>query len=387
VKGSRTCVVLGAGASHCYADGLSNIPMQRDMIGRLFHRVDTSSGQGAPSLHLHSGLVHSFQLGQYLRQRYQLAEDTEAKYAKLDFWRHLQDRGFNLESLYVELDQELPPGRRHLLDEFQSIIRTAITEPVGKRKPHNVCRYHRQICEFLEPGDYVVDFNWDSLMADALLHCCHFWFPLSGFGYPALVLLPQCQKALPVQSLVDLFHIHGSILLYEREGSEKNLLYLGPEQWEPMSGLLHEYGISLEKEKKGAMSLPGNEETHYRLFQLGHLLIRGVWYRPVFIPPSRQKSEYSHWYFRVMKCQIHQRLPSTQLILMAGYSFPETDLEHLGSVFVREVLPPDIDIQVVNPSNEESNFRDRVAKVFKNIEIDYSIARFEDLVTSISGAK
>lgn len=196
MKGKRTCVVLGAGASHCYADGRSNIPMQRDIIGRLVRSVDTSSGQGSPSFHGTDGLEHSFELGQYLRERYQIPEDQEAKYAKLDFWKQLQQRGFNLESLYVELDQELPHKRRHLLEEFQSIIRTAVKEPISKRQPANVCRYHRQISELLEPGDYIVNFNWDSLMADALLYYCHFWFPSSGFGYPSLTLLPESQKSL-----------------------------------------------------------------------------------------------------------------------------------------------------------------------------------------------
>ena len=39
-----------------------------------------------------------------------------------------------------------------------------------------------QIVEALEPGDYIIDFNWDCLMADALLYFSHFWFPATGFG-------------------------------------------------------------------------------------------------------------------------------------------------------------------------------------------------------------
>ena len=353
--------------------------MQSDIVGRLFRKIDTSPSEGAPSAHSHSGLIHSFQLGQYLRERYGLPEDPRARYAKLDFWQQLQQRGFNLESLYNELDQELPSQYRHLLGEFQSIVRTAITEPVGRREPQNVCRYHRQICEVLEPGDYVVDFNWDSLMADALLHCSHFWFPAYGFGFPARVLLPRGQKALPVQPLVELYQIHGSVLLYEQDGNGRELLYVGPQQWEPMSGLLSEYGIDTRGKEGTAISLPDDRETHYRLFQLGHILIRGLWYRPVFIPPSSKKAEYSHWYFQLLKRQIHQRLPGTQAILIAGYSFPDADIEHLGSIFVRDVLHPDINIRIINPYNYESTFKDRVSRIFRDLSIDYSITDFKEL--------
>jgi hypothetical protein len=174
------------------------------------------------------------------------------------------------------------------------------------------------------------------------------------------------------------------VLLFESENADKRLLFVGPGQWEPMGGLLHEYGISMEDKKGTAMSLPGDDETHYKLFQLGWILIRGVWYRPLFIPPSQSKVVYTHWYFRSVRRQIHQQLPSTGRILVAGYSFPDADIEHLGAIFVRGVLHPEVEVAVVNPSNGQPAFRDRVSRIFGAVDIDYSVTDFKQLGALIS---
>ena len=232
MNGKRTAIVLGAGASYCYQDGRSRLPTQTDIVGRLFFGASTSSGDGYPGFVGPDGIMHDFELGQFLRQHFQIPEDPARESAKMNFWTALQARGFTLESLYEHLEHELRSGCPHLLRAFEGIIRTAVRTPVGDRGPDTVCRFHRMICEALEPGDYVINFNWDSLMADALLYHSTLWFPRTGFGFPAAALLHQGQKELPVGSDVHLYHVHGSVVLFQPADTEfrQRLVYVRAHQ-------------------------------------------------------------------------------------------------------------------------------------------------------------
>src|ERR1700694_1886662 len=131
--GKRTAVILGASASYCYGGGAAGIPMQQDIIGRLFNTSDVSSGEGMVTYAGSFGLMHSFRLGQFLRHRFDIPEDPDKRGAKLDLWTVLQERGFNLESLYSDLEAELQGEFRALLSDFEAIVRTSVTNPVGER--------------------------------------------------------------------------------------------------------------------------------------------------------------------------------------------------------------------------------------------------------------
>ena len=383
--GRKTAVVLGAGASCCYEDGGSNIPMQANIVGRLFFGGHTGSGVGFPSFNSPSGPKHSFQLGQYLREKFDIPEQPSSELGKIDFWTILQARGYNLESLYAELEQSLSGDGEWLLEQFKAILRTAVLEPTIDREMSRVCRYHRMLCEWLEPGDYIINFNWDSLMADALLYYSHFWFPMTGFGYsPVNPLVRPCQKALPVDSLVDLYHIHGSVVLYEmdnpQESNTRSLLYLGPKQYDQLMAFMALEGMDrLEPGSHSFPAKPENEEAGERLLALSHILLKGKWYRPIFVSPSRAKHEYQHWYFRGLKRFIHSRLPMMEAIIIAGYSFPEADYQHLAGIFISDIIPERASIQVINPSNGNKFFRERVKRVFPSQErVDFSVNDFKE---------
>ena len=131
--GKRTAVILGAGASYCYGGGTSGIPIQQNLIGKLFREHDTNSGEGLPTIVFDSGMDHSLRLSRYLRERFNIPEDPEKRNAKLDYWLHLQEKGFNLESLYSELEAELTGDDRILLDDFEAIVRAAVSAPTGER--------------------------------------------------------------------------------------------------------------------------------------------------------------------------------------------------------------------------------------------------------------
>lgn len=234
MKGIKTIIILGAGASYCYENGSANIPIQKDILSRLFFQCSTSSGQGFPSFISTSGFQHSFALGQYLRQRYFIPEDQNDKNGKLTFWNDLQAKGYTLEKLYEELEQDLINKSSQLIRDFEAIVRTAVSIPTGERDINNVCNNYRKLIEVLEPGDCIINFNWDCLAADALLYYSPLWFPETGFGpFPMFPVSNFDKKNFRVNSYIDLLQIHGSVLLFEllEEPKNKNVprfIYLGP---------------------------------------------------------------------------------------------------------------------------------------------------------------
>jgi hypothetical protein len=374
--GKRTAIVLGAGASYCYAGGSSGIPTQQDIIGRLFFGADTNGGEGFPSFAGPSGPQHSFRLAKYLRSRFKVPEDASKKNSKMDYWVAIQALGYNLETLYGVLEAELQGDYSELLDDFAAIVRTAVLNPVGERGIESVCPHHRRICEAIEPGDYFIDFNWDSVVADTLLYYSHFWFPISGFGVAGVYpLLPPCQKARAIDSLVHLFPIHGSVVLFELDDSQKpdrrGILYLGPRQWSPITGLLELHGVPAEQLTRGNdpfTSRPKLHSVEERLLAHGHLFLKGNWFKPLFIPPSKSKTQYRHWFFQKLLTAIHSFLPSTERFIVAGYSFPEADATYLKEIFVPAVILDSAVVEIINPANDDGGFQARVREAFPGVK-------------------
>jgi hypothetical protein len=380
MNGKRTAIVLGAGASYCYEDGRSRLPTQADIIGRLFFGASTSSGEGYPGFVGPDGIMHDFELGQFLRQHFEIPEDPSRETAKMDFWTALQKR-FTLETLYDHLEQEIGRSRPHLLRRFEGIIRTAIRAPIGDRGPPSVCRFHRMICEGLEPGDYVIDFNWDSLMADALLYHSAFWFPRTGFGFPAAALLHPGQKDHSFQSAVHLYHVHGSVVLFQPADDEfrGKIVYLGPQQYNEMSAFIGISGIDMSKPADQRVPTRTPTEEEQERAALGFLFLKDRWYSPIFVTPSHDKPINGSTYLVGMRVGIHSSLPSTDEIRILGYSFPPADAEHLRMIFPRAVIRPDTHIVIVNPENRNEPFRERVRQIFPNFaDIDFSQEDFRE---------
>lgn len=188
MHGRRTAIILGAGASFCYEDGSGPLPLQKDIVGRL-GGISVSSGEGAPEFVGPSGLVHSQTLAEVLYERFDIKEDPSPGANRLLFWNKLRERGETLETVYADLACSLPEEQRWVLEDFAAILRTSVKQPIPRRDVAHVCRHHRRLAMALEPGDYIVTFNWDSLMADALLYFCPFWYPRTGFGPWQLVAI------------------------------------------------------------------------------------------------------------------------------------------------------------------------------------------------------
>jgi len=385
MNGLQTIIVLGAGASYCYG-----MPTQNDIIGRLFALYDVTNAEGFPTFCETYGMKHSFPLGQFLRKYFNLPENPTKENAKLDFWPAIQRKGYTLESLYALLESVFQDESRYLLEDFEAIIRTAINEPTGERTFESTCEYHRMLIENLEPGDSIINFNWDTLAADALLYHSYLWFSGTGFGVPSVYPLIRnvTQKRHSVESVVQLFHLHGSVALLELVNPDKNArvpryVYLGPKSYNTI-GSFADF-LEHKKNTKGAPSPEAepSQEEECR-FKYGWYWIKGHWYRPVFLPPSKYKAGYSSPYVRLMKMHIHNRLLSAQQIIIAGYSLPEADIDYLSDIFVPQIIDHVTKLKVVNPSNNEEGYRMRIKQCFPGIsDIDYSEADFKDFCRNL----
>ncbi|HFD88220.1 MAG TPA: hypothetical protein ENJ35_11175 [Gammaproteobacteria bacterium] len=386
MKGKLTGIVLGAGASYCYSEASCGIPTQQDIIGRLFFGAHTSSGEGFPSFTDTFGLRHSFGLARYLRSKFDIPEKSENSNSKMDYWSILQHRGLNLESLYAEIEND--PDASTYLADFEAIVRNAVLSPTGERQANQVCKYHRMLCEALEPGDYIIDFNWDTVMSDALLYHSHFWFPSTGFGVPIMgTLLPKSQKSCHIDSLVALFHIHGSSILFERHdvaaGTRAQALYVGPKQWSPGTGLIALAGLPPDEISKKGFGPKLTRENEDRIAK-GWIVLQGKWFRPIFVPPSRHKPQYSNWYCSEMRRRIHSLLPDTKQLIIAGYSFPSADTEYLSQVFVDRILHPELEVKVVNQENQDVSFQERVSAALPTVQPSYPFDDFREFCKSLA---
>src|SRR5262249_526040 len=128
-------------------------------------------------------------------------------------WLELQARGETLETLYAQLLAQSTGENTWIVQEFEAIVRTLISEKVN-RSIEGVCDYHRALVRELEAGDVIVNFNWDTLASDALYHFSKLWFPMTGFGLRVGVLPKHVTDALPEHSHLALLQVHGSVCLY-----------------------------------------------------------------------------------------------------------------------------------------------------------------------------
>jgi hypothetical protein len=381
MHGKRTAIILGAGASHCYEDGHGPLPLQKDIVGRL-GGISVSSGTGAPDLGGPAGLTHSRALAEVLYEKYGLFEDDAPGSNRLAFWDQLRSRGETLETVYADLESSLPFEKQFLLADFAAILRTSVKLPIPSREPTAVCRHHRRLVEALEPGDYIIDFNWDSLMGDSLLYHCPFWYPRTGFGFGHFAAITSIMtKALLLPSLVHLFHIHGSVLLYELLKSDPGsvgtgeILYLGPPGYSEINSLSSLLGTSPKD------PIPKKSASDLELWAIGvgFLYCGGRWFKPLFVPPSSEKGEYRHWWHRELRMAIHSVLPTTESFIVVGYSFPEADVKHLSGIFVQDIIQESASLTIINPSCPDPEFQDRVRSIFSGLEnLDFNHSDFKE---------
>lgn len=378
MNGKRTCVILGAGASRCYRRGHGEMPLQSDIADKLFMGISRTGNLFVGAFSVSSGLRHSERLTAFLRARFQLSEPSDD--SRLRAWKELQARGYTLETLYRELQHESIGETAWVIEEFEAIVRTVVTEAVN-RSLNGVCEYHRALIRELEPGDFILNFNWDTVASDALYHSSRLWFPVTGFGLRVGILSKYPADAVNGQSYLSLLHVHGTTCLYtliSETGEEKQrAVYLPPETYDSGSSMFQRLRLPEYDNPTGGALRDASPEEKAR-FHAGWICMpSGEWLKPLFVPPSTNKSHYRHWYHAGVIRTLHRSLPDTQAFVLAGYSIPPADLAYLGSMFVPDVIDANATVTIVNRENESHNFRRRVDEMFPTLaRKDYSLPDF-----------
>jgi hypothetical protein len=397
MNGIKTALIFGAGASACYEDGVHRIPTQCEILKSLsYPRLSTSSGFGAPTFINTRGMSHSFPLAQYLHNKFGIIQKDGGE--ATTFWDEIVEKQkLSLESLYDILENDHSEDGPYACQDFLAIIRSKIAEGTGDRSEDKVCRYHRRLAKMLEPGDYIINFNWDTIVDDALLYESPYWFPTTGYGVPAFGLQGKINnKQFPIKSLIEQFHIHGSVALYEPLDASlrekvKQVMVIGPEGYSTINVLTDLRGITQEEvaeaRKEGKQPIPKRsttEEEEYCI-GLGYLWIpeKNTWLRPIFIPPSKTKPEYKNWYASFLRKNILSKLPFTEQFFIIGYSFPPADFDHLHRFFVPEIIPEAARFRCINLENDNEEFKQRAKNLFPNWEIDFSITDFKSFCNSL----
>jgi hypothetical protein len=391
MNGKNTVLIFGAGASACYEDGVHRIPTQFDILKSLsFPRISTSSGFSAPTFITTNGMSHSFPLAQYLHRKFSIPQKDGGE--ATTFWEDIVEKQRqSLESLYDILEDDQSEKGQYVCQDFQALIRSKIASGTGDRSSDKACRYHRRLAKALEPGDYIIDFNWDTVIDDALLYESPYWFPRTGYGVPAFGWQGEFNnKHFPIKSMVEIFHIHGSVILFEHLDAGlrdrlKQIMVIGPKGYSPanvqmdLRGITQEEVAEARKGGKRPISKRTTTEKEEYYTNLGYLWIpeKNAWLRPIFIPPSKTKREYKNWYARLLRKKILSRLPFTEQFFIIGYSFPPADFDHLHQFFVPETISDDAKFSCINLENENEEYKQKVKTVFPYWEIDFSINDFK----------
>lgn len=384
MKGIRTCFVLGAGASRAYTKGGTPMPLQKDIAAALF----ASSGLSRDGdLHLGGfavghGLTYSTRLKSVLCALLDL--DWPRPPSLVSFWQQLQDRGYTLESMYREVEEASTGRYSWVAPEFMALVLTTVANSTKRDLP-NVCDLHRQLALNFEPGDVVVNFNWDTLASDALYHHSKFWFASTGFGLAAHPIAKTPMDASRMRSQVLLLQVHGSVALYsaldESDHETQTLVYLPPDTYNSMSSMINT--LRIEGQPNALRDMTDIESDR---FAWGWIKMPrdGPWLRPLFVAPSTSKPEYKHWYHQGVVRVLHSCLPFVDRFVIAGYSAPEADIAYLSNLFPSAVLD-EHDVTIVNPSNDDLAFRARLESVFpRATRFDYSTTDFSTFCSELS---
>jgi hypothetical protein len=363
------------------------MPLQSDIASRLVMGISIE-GQGyLGGFSLSSGLRHSERLAEFLRTSFNLGKRSDS--ALLGFWAELHAQGFTLETLYDEVCRRSAGVQEWAPFEFEAIVRTLLTESVD-RSIGGVCDCHRALVRALEPGDFIVNFNWDTLASDALYHFSRLWFPVTGSGPSIGVLGKYPSDSATPQSHVWLLHPHGSNALYSLTDpagiDKKKAIYVTPETYDPFSSMFATHRVpelDLPDGRGGSLRTPSDENL--RRFKGGWIhLPNDEWLKPLFVPPAAAKPAYADWYHRAVRRALHQLLPRARRIFVIGYSVPSGDAAHVRSLFVPDILDPDISVAVINPSNDDETFRARIAQMFPSVnQIEYPLNDFIELCRSL----
>ncbi len=192
-----------------------------------------------------------------------------------------------------------------------------------RNHPDKTCPNHRTLINLIKPGDTIINFNYDCLADDALLHFCPHWHPVTGHAFKFNDLFGGAlqEKAKIFQSQVLLLKPHGSVTFrYKVKNDNETLIRL--------------------------VGLTG------RIQPLSMPMADG--WEPFIVAPSTSKSGH-HTYMEHILSLAQRKIKRAENVIVIGYSFPSNDLH------VRKTLKGfEGDLTIVNPSWNSTDYKARL---------------------------
>jgi len=207
-------------------------------------------------------------------------------------------------------DRDLRKIRLRLFEAIAAAFGASLVGADGKRLE---CTYHSDLVKVLQPGDRILSFNYDCVIDDALAkHGSGKWDPRRGYGLAASNAMPWTPRGRSVDDGIRLYKLHGS---------------------------LH---FRLRNSLRDSIALRSNPYASVGKVKLA------------MIPPEWNKDIDQATFSRLWK-KASGALRRAQTIVVAGYSFPKTDL--LAETLFRVSVSPGqlTSLIIANPDSDSQN--------------------------------
>ena len=169
-----TVYILGAGASYISPAPEARLPLQKGFFAHV------AASNFVPHQMALEGFMQQPFKQWLLKKGYGEPYDSNS--------RLTNDFGINLEEFYSEIenDDEITDDvKAEILKTLDRIIFESISVPITalRNNPNKSCPNHKALVKLIKPGDTIINFNYDCLADDALLHFCPYWHPVTEHGF------------------------------------------------------------------------------------------------------------------------------------------------------------------------------------------------------------
>lgn len=309
-----TVYILGAGASYVSPAPEARLPLQNGFFASI------AASKLVPQQMVLEGFMQQPFKQWLLKKGYGEPYNPNS--------RLTNDFMINLEEFYSEIETDIGingDDKTEILRILDRIIFESVSIPICalRNNPNKSCPNHRALAGLIMPGDTIINFNYDCLADDALLHFCPSWHPLTGHGFNFNDVFGGAppDKAKIFQSKVLLLKPHGSITFRYKIGNSNETL------------------IRIVGLTKGIqpISMP----------------MADGW-EPFIIAPSSSKSSHGGYMQNILSAA-KRKIQRAKKVIVIGYSFPQNDL-HVRKIFKGFKG----DLIIANPSWDSDDYKARL---------------------------
>lgn len=370
-------IILGAGASKSYNDSVTKVkmPIAKDFF-QIFNKLEISKNRWV----LVGAILN------YLKSFHNMTW--------LEFLTYTED----IEKLHSEVEEKLNTllqknnnffGSPENIVVYQTYMQLifVFTSVINEIQNGELSISHLNFAKNLNKEDFVVTFNWDTLMDRALKETSS-WNTDNGYLVkPTLVYRNGWNKPDPnlTSNCPTILKLHGSTnwltsYLIPDGNKLKSLQETPPSDFYIYESTINPYSTYNGRYMSGYSDFaygyyPPNLPLLGEKLPDGHLLIKstislhgmpeatapsdGLVSMPLIIPPVKNKN-YSHFgtIFSSLWNKAEESLAKADRIIIIGYSFPPTDTQTdslFKSAFIKRTNMPDI--VIVDPMPEQIKYR------------------------------